>query len=116
MLARSFACLLAAGMVVLSGCGPGKLDVNKTMELEGGEVKSIILDAQSHPQTMTVEFETNGGLVNVGLFKDADAKDLNTIQFSKALKSEKQSKKGTFSVELPEKTAAQVVVETAAKV
>lgn len=115
MFARVFAVLLASGFLVLSGCGPAILDETRSWNMDAAETQSLGMDAQSKPQTITVECESTSANVTVGLFKESDAKDLNSIQFSKALKSESATKKGSFAVDVPEKTATRVVVESSGK-
>ena len=115
MLARSAFLLLAIGLTTVSGCGPAKLDVNKTMELDAGAAKPLILDPQPQAQTITVEFESTESSVNVGIFKEEDGKDLDKLDFAKAIKAEKKSKKGSVSAEVPAKTGCRVIVETLAK-
>lgn len=107
--------LLAAGLVGLPGCGPAKLDVTKTMSLNGeSPAKSVILDPQPTAQQIKVEFESADAEVNVGVFKEADA-NLDSLDFSKAIAAEKGKKSGTVTADVPAKTGAQVVVEMVSK-
>jgi hypothetical protein len=101
-----------AGLLALAGCGPAKLDETKTLVIDPAEspARSVILSAQPKAQAVTVEFESTADEVNVGVFKDADAKDLNTVAWAKAIKAETGKKSGTFTADIPENTAAQVVV------
>ena len=115
MLARISATILAVGFASLSGCGPAKLDVTKTLDLNTEDAKAILLDAQSKPQKINVEFEATNGTVYVLLFKDADvAKDEDGIvPANKALGSKANEKSGSFAVDVPENTATRVVVRNA---
>jgi hypothetical protein len=112
MLVR-LACLtvLAAGSLLLAGCGPAKLDVSKTWKLEPGEARSIDVGVQSKPQTISVEYASSAGEVTVCVFREADCKtddDLIDTPSSKAIAS-KKGKGETFTADVPENTAVRVV-------
>jgi hypothetical protein len=114
MLARvAFAPVLAFGFLFLSGCGPAKLNQTKTLTLDGEVMaRSIDLDAQPKPQKITVEFNSSEGDVEVGVYKEADAKGddgLLGAPTSKAIAS-KKGKADTFVAEVPENTPVRVIV------
>ncbi|MDB5309919.1 MAG: hypothetical protein JWO38_4121 [Gemmataceae bacterium] len=117
MFARAMTLSAAVGLLALSGCGPGKLDETKNWTLDPNDspAHALILSAQPKPQTVTVEYDSTAGEISVGVFKDADAKSLDTIQWSKAIKTETGKKSGTLVVDIPENTATQVVIGDSAK-
>lgn len=98
------------GILSLAGCGPAKLDVSKTYTIDAGGAQPIDLDPQSKPQTITVDYESSDGEVRVGVFNAADAGNIDSIQFSKAIKEEK-GQKGTLQADVPANTATRIVVE-----
>ncbi len=100
---------LAAAFLVLSGCGPAKLDETRTYDLEPGDLKVLQLPAQPKPQRLTVEFEANNP-VEVVVYKAEDANDMNNLPASKALASEKAKTTGTVVVDLGPDVATSVVV------
>lgn len=116
---RSSLLALALGLL-LTGCGPAKLNETKTLKLDKETMAtSLSLPAQSKPQTITVEFNSSEGEVTVGVFKKEDIKtddDMTTVALSKALAS-KKGKSESFTVDVPENTATRVVARghTAAK-
>ena len=99
MLARTFAICLAVGFASISGCGPAKLDVTKTFNLDGGDAKALLLDAQPKPQKITVEFEATSGTLDVLVFKESDVPkdDFAIVPTSKALGSKAKEKSGPCS-------------------
>ena len=115
MIVRFAAFILGVGLVALSGCGPAKLDVSKSYELESGESRVIILDAQPKPQKITVEYDS-GSELTVMLIKasDAPAGEEGIVLPAKAIVSEKGKKTGTLSGDVPEKTEAKVIVRNPA--
>jgi hypothetical protein len=111
--------LLAVGSLFLAGCGPGKLDVSKTYDLDSGEAQAIDCPAVGKPQTIKADFTSSECDVNVFLFKEEDAKasdpdSILTAQSSKAL-AKASGKSGSLSAEVPENTATRVVVRGASK-
>jgi hypothetical protein len=106
--------LSIAALVLLSGCGAGKLDVSKTMALGANvEAMSIDLDPQSKPQTLYIEFTSNGGEVSVYVFKEEDAKGEEGIAVArptKAIAKKMDSKGDNFTAEIPANTATRVIV------
>jgi hypothetical protein len=103
-------------IVLLSGCGAGKLDVSKTMVFDGKvEAMSIDLEPQSKPQTLYIEFTSNGGEVSVYVFKEEDAKGddgLTLGRESKAIAKKTLSKGDKFSADIPENTPTRVIVRS----
>jgi hypothetical protein len=113
--ARVTVCVLLVGLLSVSGCGPAKLDVTKTLELNGETpARSIELPEQPKAQKIKVEFDAGDAEVNVGVFKAADA-NLDSLDFSKAIAAEKGKKSGTITADVPEKTTATIVAEMASK-
>lgn len=112
MFARLIPCVAAAALLGLAGCGPAVLDQRVNWVIDPGETpaRALDLDAQPKPQTLTVEYESSAAEVEVGVYKAADAKELETVQTSKALKAESGKKSGSLTVDIPEKTAVRVVV------
>lgn len=106
---------LAIGFLVVTGCGPAKLTVTKSYEVNLGEAQAIELDPQPKPQKLTVNFNATEE-VNVLVFKAADASGdaMITADAKKALTS-KKGKTETFTVDVPEKTAVAIVVREPAK-
>lgn len=115
MLARFFSLPLAAGLIALSGCGPARLDETKNYSLGAGEYRSIDPPSQPKAQTITVEFESTAADVDIGVFKESDAKEIESVQFSKAIKAETGKKKGTLTADVPENTAYRVILQARGK-
>jgi len=111
MFLRFSALALGIGLVAVAGCGPAKLDVNKTYTLDSGDTQFVILDAQSKPQKITVEFESSADLT-VMLIKSSDlGKDEdNFVDVKKAIAFKKGEKSGSFSGDVPENTETHVIV------
>ena len=110
--ARAIALLRAAWLVALSGCGPAKLDVTKDYTVD--EPKIVLLDAQSKPQKITVEFESNSP-ITVLLIKDSEIpkdEDGSLTPTNKAMMSKAGEKSGSFTADVPENTATRVVVKS----
>jgi hypothetical protein len=111
--------LLPVAVVVLlvMGCGPGKLDVNKPVELLDGEAKAIDLPAVSKAQKINVEFSCPDTEVTVLVFKAEDAKGEEGMLGADAAKAlaYKKGKADTFSADVPENTATRVIVRGAGK-
>jgi len=114
---RLLICAIAVGALALIGCGPSKLNENKTWEMDTGEGKALDLPAVSQKQTVTVEFSSSDGDVSVYLFKEEDAKGEDGIlgsEKSKALKAVR-SKGETFTQEIEPNTATRVIVRSVEK-
>jgi hypothetical protein len=105
---------LACGAVVLSGCGPSRLNENKTWDLDSGVAMALDLPAVSKPQKINVEFTSSAGDALVAVFKEVDAKGeeglLNADTNVKKALASKESKGESFSVDVPENTATRVIV------
>ena len=117
MFARPFAFLLASGLVALSGCGPAKLDVEKTYTLDSGDAKIVLLDAQSKQQNITVAFESTDSPIIVLLLKDSDLQkddDGSFMATSKAVAFKSGEKNSSFTAEVPANTASRVIIRGAA--
>lgn len=113
MPARLFS-LLAAGALLASGCGPAKLDEKKTADLDTGDIKAFNLPAQPKPQRITVEYEATNP-IEISVYKADDAKNLESLPASKALKTEKATTNGTLAVDLGPDVATTVVVSALSK-
>ena len=102
---------LAFGLVAFTGCGPAKLDVTKTYTFPG-EPQIMGLDAQPKPQKITVEFDSSEGTITVLLIKESDVPENEDafIPTSKAIAFKSGEKAGTFSGDVPEKTATKVII------
>jgi hypothetical protein len=111
MLARLSSAALAVAVVSFAGCGPAKLDVNKTYTLD--EPKIVLLDAQPKVQNIKVDFESDNP-VTILLIKDADlakGEDGSTLPASKALASKVNEKSGSFTAEVPANSASRVLLK-----
>ena len=105
-------------LLFLAGCGPAKLNVEKSLVLDGEyPARAIDLDAQSKPQKITVEFSSSEGEVTVLVFKAEDAKTEDDILFADPKKALdfKKGKEGSFAVDVPEKTATRVFARAEGK-
>ncbi len=111
MILRATALLLAAGLVALSGCGPAKLDITKDYSLESAKI--VILDPQSKPQKITVEFESDSE-VTVMVIKESEITEDNAdiVDVKQAIAYKKGEKSGSFSADVPENTATRVVARS----
>lgn len=116
MFARRYCVVAALGLLGLAGCGPPKLDVEKTFEFAGsGEVKAVDLPAIKQPQKVTVEFSSDGDVM-VLIFNASDAESLEGASADKALaKTEKPTKSGSISADVPANTETRVVVRPQGK-
>jgi hypothetical protein len=119
MLYRVVVVMLAFGLFWMSGCGPAKLNVNKTLDLDSDEVKAIDLPAEPKPQKVTVDFSSADGEVSVYVFKESDAKGeeglLNAGANSKKALADKAGTSGNLTVDIPENTATRVIVRSRGK-
>ncbi len=109
--------VFAIGSLFLSGCGPAKLNENKTLTLDAEvSARAIDLPAVSKAQTINVEFSSSDGDVTVLVFKQEDAKDNDSLPSAPSSKAlvKKRSKGESFSVDVPENTATRVVVRESA--
>ncbi|MBX9627721.1 MAG: hypothetical protein K2X82_28235 [Gemmataceae bacterium] len=104
------AAVLLAGLALAGGCGPAPLDINKTAVVSPGNPALYELEAIPQPQTVTVEFDSDGGPVEVGIYRQADADEAETLRPEKALKFAKGEAKGSVSVEVPANTATKVAI------
>jgi hypothetical protein len=96
------------GLLWLGGCGPAKLDLSESMDLEPGDIKSKDLPAQPKPQTLNVSVASPEE-ITVAVYKADDAKNLEDLDPKKAL-ARKRGKSERLNVEVPEKTATRVVL------
>lgn len=111
MIARmAAAAVLLAGLALAGGCGPARLDQNQTAEISPGSPKLYDLPAVPQPQTVTVEYDSSAGPVEIGIYRATDEEDAETVRPDKALKHAKGESKGSISAEVPANTATRVAV------
>ena len=117
MISRVLTVAVALGAFILAGCGPGKLNENKTLSIDTGEAKGLDLPAVSKPQKINVEFSSSEGEVSVYIFKEEDAKGEDGLIASDPKKALafKRGKADSFSADVPENTATRVIVRNATK-
>jgi hypothetical protein len=111
------AVVLMTGVVLLGGCGPARLNVDKKYTMDVGDARAIDLEAQAKPQKVNVEFSVSEGEARVLVFRAEDAKGDEGIleaPASKALGSQRGST-GNFTVDLPPNTRARVVIRDLTK-
>jgi hypothetical protein len=115
MLIRQSLVLFAVVGLFAAGCA-GKLDVSNSYQLEPMNAKGFECPAQSVAQKFNIEFSSSDSDVTVSLFKSSDIKegDIGDVDASKAL-GKQTGKSGSFSVDVPEKTATYVIVRDAKK-
>jgi hypothetical protein len=107
-------------VLVTAGCGPTKLNENKTYTLDSKvSAHTLIIPPPSKAMKVNVEFSSSDGDVTVLLVKSDDVKGedgLLSLERAKAL-AWKRGKADNFTVDVPEKTGTQVIVRehTAAK-
>src|SRR5262249_7841591 len=105
--------VLAVAFLFVAGCGPAKLNQEKTLALDTEVMaRSIDVDAQSKPQKITVEFSSSDGDVEVCVFKEADAKGDDALLGAPTNKAIafKKGKSDSFVAEVPENTPFRVIV------
>jgi hypothetical protein len=109
---RLTAPLAAACLLTVAGCGPAKLDVERTWTLDA-EPQMLILEAQPKAQNITVTFDSTDTDVTVLLIKESDIPkdEEGIVPTSKAI-AFKSGKSGSFTGELPANTAAKVIVRS----
>jgi hypothetical protein len=112
--ARAALAAVALGLLTAAGCGPKSLNEKKSYSLDVGVEQALELDPQRKPQTITVEFTSSAADVSVYVVppdaRGATADDPPKKDKALGMKTGRQ---GSFSVELPEKTAAVVLVRDA---
>lgn len=109
---------LAVGLVSVGwpGCGPARLDVVRTIELEPAVAHLLELPAQSAAQTITVEFSSDQN-VHVLLFRAADVPDADaasSVAANRALAAQKGTQ-GRFAADVPAKTATYLILRDSPK-
>jgi hypothetical protein len=107
--------VLAVGLVALSGCGPARLEETKTLAADPAESPYLELPAQPVPQTIKVEYDSSACEVDIGLYKASEVREGNEghADVKKAMKGESGKKSGSFSVDVPEKTATKLIINSA---
>ncbi|GIW84635.1 MAG: hypothetical protein WHU94_01380 [Thermogemmata sp.] len=111
------AMVLMTGTVLLGGCGPARLNVDKKYTMDVGDGRAIDLEAQKKPQKVKVEFSVSDGEARVLVFRAEDAQGEEGIleaPASKALGSQRGST-GSFTVDLPPDTKARIVIRDLTK-
>jgi hypothetical protein len=108
---------LAVSLSLVAGCGPGKLRESRNYDLAPGDAQGFLCPEQSSAQKINIDFNSTDADVTVLLFKASDIKDsknMPDVDASKAL-GKAAGKTGSFSVDVPEKTATHLVVRDAKK-
>lgn len=111
------AMVLMTGTVLLGGCGPARLNVDKKYTMDVGDGRAIDLEAQKKPQKVKIEFSVSDGEARVLVFRAEDAQGEEGIleaPASKALGSQRGST-GNFTVDLPPDTKARIVIRDLTK-
>ncbi len=91
--------------------------MDRSYTLDVGEARAIDLDPQSKPQKIQIEFTASDGQVEVLMFKKEDVPNdqaMLDVSSDKALARQKGAS-GNLSVDLPEKTAARIVIRNPSK-
>lgn len=118
MLARACAVVLAAGVLVVSGCSP-KLDVNRTKTIDAADYDLIGLQKLSQPQKVTIEVEAAEPVNILVIDSSAEAGfDGRTPDQQAALAKHGKKlgvKKDSLSVEVPANAAVTVAIGGCAK-
>ena len=114
MLTRACVVVLVAGLFALAGCGPAKLEVNKTVTIEPNDFNMIGLPKQSQPQKITVDVDATEP-VNVYVIdsaKEAGFPDMAAEKQAEAAKYGKKLgvKKDALTAEVPENAEVTVAV------
>src|SRR5205085_2621841 len=105
------AVVFALGLLPVAGCGPAKLNATAKYAMDGGDARILDLPSISKAQKVTVEFNSSAGDVSVYLIKDFKERDgLDAAPNGAQILDKKQAKEGSFTVDVPEKTATRVVV------
>jgi len=117
--ARACVVVLVAGLFALAGCGPAKLEVNKTVTVEPNEYNLIGLPKQSQAQKVTVEVDATEP-VNVYVIdssKETGFPDLSPEKQAEAAKYGKKTgvKKDSLTADVPENTEVTVAIGGATK-
>ncbi|MCS6865004.1 MAG: hypothetical protein RMJ56_01240 [Gemmataceae bacterium] len=111
MIVRCAGALLAILGLVVTGCGPAKLNENHTFTMEPGDVKYFDLDPISKPQTITVDFSSSNSDAYVYVLKDCQGDDgVNEIPPKEKIVASKNGKSGTLTVDVAAQTATRVLV------
>lgn len=117
MFARSWMVASAMGVVLATGCGPGKLDLQESYKLADG-AQILKLDAQPKPQTLRVQFESSNSPITVLVARASDLKkdeDADVIMPKDALGFKKDEQSGELAVEVPANTATWVILRNPRK-
>jgi hypothetical protein len=104
--------LLTLTLLWVGGCGPKRLNVSKTFNVDG-DMPYLEFDAQPKPQTIQVEF-TSTGEVSVLLYKEEDLRGKDALINAKPEKALGKVIKGTegrFSAEVPPNSATRLVID-----
>jgi hypothetical protein len=108
--ARSTLVAVALGLLLVTGCAP-RLKEEKKYTLGAGEAQVLDLPAISKAQKVTVEFSSSAAEVSVYLIKDFREKDgLDGPPNKDQILGQQQAKDGSFSADVPPKTATRVIV------
>jgi hypothetical protein len=111
MPARPALFAVALALLLVGGCAPPKLNESRSYTMIVGDSQVLDLPPISMAQKITVEFTSSASEVSVYLIKDFKEEDGQNAPPSKAqILDEKKGKSGSFTVDVPEKTATRVVV------
>ncbi len=100
----------------LAGCGPAKLDTETKLTVEPLGAGSLVLEPQSKPQTITVEFSSAASDVTVYLIKSEDKdEELKVVPSKDVTLGKKSGKNGSFATDVPANTRTRVLVLDAKK-
>jgi hypothetical protein len=108
--ARSGLVAVALALLAPAGCGPAKLNEERTYTMDATEVQTLDLPAIAQPQTVTVEFSSSASPASVYLLQNFKADDAQMIPTKDQILATKQGKEGTFSADVPAKTATRVLI------
>jgi hypothetical protein len=109
--ARSVLVAVAFGVLVAAGCGPAKLNMEKTYPMNVGDSNNIDLPAIAQAQKITVDFSSSATEVTIFLIKDFKEDDrIDIVPKKDQILAKAQGKSGTLSADVPEKTATRVII------
>ena len=110
--------MLTVGLLslLISGCGP-TLSVKKTIEIDSGEIRTVLLDPVGQAQTIKVEASAAEPFhVHIHLAGDEDAVDLAIAsgkESDKIITGESNVKSASLTAEIPANKEATVRFQSA---
>jgi hypothetical protein len=115
-LVRSTLCLLAILVVLSAGCRKQRVDVEKTVQVDPGDIKSTAVEAPSDQQ-VTVTVSSPGSAVNVYLVLGEEDQVMRALQDGKqptnVLASKEKVEEATLEAKVPAKKEVAVVLSNA---